>query len=167
MFVNLHRERLLEVRCCCEPEKLRGYLPYPTIFRDEPARGQRIMFPVQRPGGALERLVLSIEALERTELVPIPDTDGSFFELTVRRRLAYKGEETPIEVLRAVPLWIEAPAPLLRFQSARGEEVMVLAPGEEARTRALLAAQGAFVCPSCGTVDLHKQACARCAWDVL
>lgn len=104
----------LEVRCCCQPHKLLGWLEVP----DHLAKlGEVIVFPVHvtvDPDGGLRdhaRPQRQI-ALPVAEIVIPTDFVGpgpleSFFD----RHLALKSEETPLEVLRGVRGFEEAPGP--------------------------------------------------------
>lgn len=78
--------RTLEVRCCCQPQKLLGHIAVP----DELAyRGAVINFP------CVNGEVVSLKA---REIVPVGHKQNY---------LALSSEETPIEMLRTVPSFKE------------------------------------------------------------
>lgn len=94
----------LEVRCCCQPKKLLGYLPVDPQLA---IRGARIRFAIpatfpysrSRLGDGdvkttpQEVIVLPVESFQSSN----PD----------ERHLALKSEETPIETMRRIPGFVE------------------------------------------------------------
>lgn len=91
---------MVEVRCCCQPKKLLGYVEVPE---DAVRSGNTYMFPVR---AVVEHLIPNDSlAVIKTEVVNLPIaelfTNGG-------RRLAFKSEETPIETLRRIPGFVEA-----------------------------------------------------------
>lgn len=107
--------QLLQVRCCCQPKRLLGYLP---VDVDKALEGAHIKFALNPPSGGEERFVRAIERwsdqaafLEFPVYVALPIARfGSYDEASGGPfwRLAIKSEETPLEVLRRIPGFIEA-----------------------------------------------------------
>lgn len=103
---------MLEVRCCCRPEKLLGWLP----VRDRDAwNGARVHFPVQQVfdyRGSLATFEgLRPELFERLTPPAITLTvgclHGSRAGRALRAHLAFRSDETPLAVLRLVPGFVE------------------------------------------------------------
>lgn len=88
----------LEVRSCCQPQKLLGWLEAP----DDAHVGMVRLFPVYPLG----RIVGNGESLY-LDIVTLPI--AAFYSPAEGERLAYKSEETPLEQLRLIPGFIEAP----------------------------------------------------------
>lgn len=93
---------MVEVRCCCRPQRLLGWLPY-----SGPMQAGRVM-----------RFGLSAPAFVSLRELPdhVERTEASYIELPLavvvqawpqegdrRTWLAFKSEETPLAVLRRVP----------------------------------------------------------------
>lgn len=79
---------MIEVRCCCQPRKLLGYMNIPM------PKTQYVVFPLApRPGD------MGFSSLQ-LPLAVFVDERGN-------RHKAFKSEETPIEVLRRVGCFIE------------------------------------------------------------
>lgn len=83
---------MIEVRCCCQPKKLLGWMDV-----REPRHGSSVTFLLTRSlldpqHGSVQRLTLP--------LAPIVE-DG-------RSWLAFKAEDTPIETLRRIGAFREA-----------------------------------------------------------
>jgi hypothetical protein len=111
----------LEVRCCCQPRKLLGWLPVPRGVVVAP--GVTVAFVVERarlvrarvPRG---RYGFPLEGTERLDdythidarKVTLPIARWNHGRLT---GLAYKSDDTPIEDLRQIEGFVENPAPLL------------------------------------------------------
>jgi hypothetical protein len=76
---------MIEVRCCCQPRKLLGYLDIPT------PRAGHIVFPLPGERG-FDSLSLPVATFQ--------DENGNRYK-------AIKSEETPIETLRRLPCFIE------------------------------------------------------------
>jgi hypothetical protein len=177
-YVNQNLERLLEVRCCCEPVELYGYLPYPRS--DLPAAGQRIMFAVEPVDRAapLERLVLPIATIESTLPVSTAALEPGIprFVLAHEAHLAYKSEETPKEVFRRVSGFIAAPARMLRVPIEHELIAIVFARVSleewEYQIEVLMArlarrGMAVHICVGCGAVshnphDLVERYCGHC-----
>lgn len=99
---------MMEVRCCCRPEKLLGYLP----VRDQihVARGVMLRFVVRpdkwvcvdgrKPSLYRDIVTLPVEMFSASTMRP----DGEFDRDS---HLALKSEETPIERLRRIPGFVE------------------------------------------------------------
>ncbi len=82
----------VEVRCCCQPQKLLGWLDVPRDVRP----GDSIRFPIVRVfGSALAGTPLRIQE-HSVELPVAVFQDGSY------EGIAFKSEETPIETLRMI-----------------------------------------------------------------
>jgi len=95
-------DRHLEVRCCCQPRKLLGWLPVPIGV--QPGPGVEVMFTVEQPRVELEGLRFD----ERVRVRHIPGRRvtlpmAEWREGSEPRRLAFKSEETPVEDLRRIP----------------------------------------------------------------
>lgn len=94
----------IEVRCCCQPKKLLGWIDVdPRAVR----RGAVIHFAI--PPSAM---LLS----GKPEIVNTPPVDvtlpveaiGEYLDDQPVTHLALKSEETPIEVLRRIPGFVES-----------------------------------------------------------
>jgi hypothetical protein len=95
----------IEVRCCCQPTKLLGWI---DVDASKVIEGRTLVFTPPRyallhrenvevlPTAADDRIALPIA------MVQFPDG---------RQYLALKSEETPIERLRTLKAFIEAPPP--------------------------------------------------------
>lgn len=88
---------LLEVRCCCRPEKLLGWLPVPGLAFP----GQSITFLVMPRPVFGRPTALAAFAAERLEL-PV-----ALYRADDGTRRALKSEDTPIETLRLIPGFVE------------------------------------------------------------
>lgn len=93
----------MEVRCCCTPRKLLGYL----LVRGEVFAGERVKFVVAGPQVRVNGPGIGSEfepefVAEKSVILPVD-------RITVGRDtyLALKSEETPIEVLRQLPEFVE------------------------------------------------------------
>jgi hypothetical protein len=115
--------RYLEVRCCCEPMKLLGLLPIgPSVHVRV---GERVRYTLSkqwrelttwpptadpiRPGPC----VLELEMVEwdHYRIVDQIGVDAPFpLRTKIDGGIAFRSDETPIEVLRCVPGFIEHPA---------------------------------------------------------
>lgn len=90
------RVQMMEVRCCCRPQKLLGWLPV--------AEGQRqVQYLVREP----MRVNINATEEQRTRLITLPVAEfhpaaggAPYFAL--------KSEETPLEDLRLLPSFREA-----------------------------------------------------------
>lgn len=100
-------EKLLEVRCCCQPRRLLGWLAAPerpevglkVTFAVRPERSLQFAHnPPQRGGGWT--VSLPIERFAESRI----GVDGSEHRA---HGLAFKSEETPVETLRRIPGFIE------------------------------------------------------------
>ena len=79
---------LLEVRCCCQPQKLRGHLEVADHLVRE---GRRLAFPIfQRPPGPYDPNL----KVEHVSLEVATFIEGGF------GYLALKSEDIPVETLR-------------------------------------------------------------------
>jgi hypothetical protein len=96
----------VEVRCCCQPQKLLGWLP---VDEQRVIAGSVVTFeiPPMRHAGSwrfkrtpsdtyllADRLTLPLERFT--------DTDG-------HTRIVFKSEETPIATLRRIPGFVDVP----------------------------------------------------------
>lgn len=88
----------LEVRCCCQPTKLLGYLPLPECV--EPVRDRVVRFAIP------PRFHPARSVIEPARSVALPI--GEMMDATGYKWLAFKSEETPIETLRQIPGFLEA-----------------------------------------------------------
>lgn len=77
----------LEVRCCCDPNRLLGWLPVPDHVAES---GKHVLFPVR--GG---------------EILDLPI--GVVFSPAWGYRTTINSNETPLEVLRDIPGFVENP----------------------------------------------------------
>lgn len=96
--------RRVEVRCCCQPKRLLGWLPVDELKIWEGSKVRFLVAPARtfRELGAAPISELAVSTLELPILTAcLPDADGG-------RRLALKSEETPIETLRRIPGFVEA-----------------------------------------------------------
>lgn len=100
---------MIEVRCCCQPTKLLGWLPF----------GDPAYMPLTMSfrWWELENGTPATPDLEHP-WAPAPPVVEKRLELTVgyfgcgiASRPALKSEETPIETLRKIPGFIENPTP--------------------------------------------------------
>lgn len=93
----------LEVRCCCQPTKLLGYLPLPPGV--EPAAGKTVRFcwNVRNAGEWVAFGLVTPTVLHEIRL-PIERIENG----TGYAWLAFKSEETSIETLRQIPGFLEA-----------------------------------------------------------
>lgn len=80
--------KMMEVRCCCVPQNLLGWLPAPTVKFS----GRTMNFPL--PDGEVLTLPMS-RYIERVHGEVVTDL------------IAYKSQETPIETLRLIPNFVE------------------------------------------------------------
>jgi hypothetical protein len=86
----------LEVRCCCEPMKLLGWLPLPPGV--DVVASKQVAFAV-----GPYFLHLEIAEWEHTEA-----RCGEFGELTrIEGGFAFRSDDTSVEVLRHIAGWIE------------------------------------------------------------
>lgn len=90
--------KLMEVRCCCQPQKLLGYLPV--------IEGQTRMRYVLRPtepddGQRFQQIELRLGAFNDARMNEAGDVVRD-------THLALKAEDIPIEVLRRIPSFVEA-----------------------------------------------------------
>lgn len=99
----------IEVRCCCQPQKLLGWLPVPDTVQG----GDIIAFTVRRASWELASLNAQ-PVFFTPDIIALPvaifgepalDADGP----RIVKRLALKSEETPLERLRLIPGFREAP----------------------------------------------------------
>lgn len=97
--------KYVDVRCCCEPGKLLGYLPVNARFQIVP--GARYSWALTRPPATrwqpLERSTVDTLTLEVVPLI-------TPFYPNVQIDLAFKSDDTPIETLRRVDGFIEVKA---------------------------------------------------------
>lgn len=100
----------LEVRCCCQPQKLLGWLPVPASV--ELGVGVVVQFTVRERGveWTLDRRSAEDERPFTFRTVP-----AEHISLPVARVdtghstwLAFKSEETPLVQLRRIPGFVEA-----------------------------------------------------------
>lgn len=94
----------LEVRCCCQPQKLLGWLTVPDARRKSVAF--RLSQRVYRLVG--HRLVGHAASIEpRTVVLPIEQINYEVAGVEVSYR-AIKAEGAPLELLRRIPQFEEA-----------------------------------------------------------
>jgi len=98
----------LEVRCCCQPQKLLGWLPAP----DDVQIGQVIRFQVRPARWVFARKSSVPDATPQYEPVdtialPVASLGAGYLNGEPITRLAFKSEETPIERLRLIPGFAE------------------------------------------------------------
>lgn len=105
----------MDIRCCCTPGKLLGSVP----VRDETTVGEKIKFLVTKPSVRFDPLAfqhtrfdpthVTLEVAEFGEVI-----DGSIGNPgRLRKGLALKSGELPIEVLSRIPGFIPAEMPSL------------------------------------------------------
>jgi len=94
--------RRVEVRCCCRPEKLLGWLPVDEarIFV-----GSRVKFLIA-PARTFKELGLESVSGFEVEVLTLPILEAVMPGELVGHP-ALKSEETPIEVLRRIPGFVE------------------------------------------------------------
>lgn len=96
----------MEVRCCCKPQKLLGWLPVPASA----ALGETLHFtipPVVRfLGTPLEPQGFTEEG-RRVISLPVEMFGGVIRPGVFGEHLALKSEETPLETLRQIPGFVE------------------------------------------------------------
>jgi hypothetical protein len=96
---------MLEVRCCCRPENLLGWLPVPE--RDV-WNGARVAF----------RIPARVESRREQGIITVSAYRAEHIWLTVahyqcsaggpfRGHLAFKSDDTPLETLRRLPGFVE------------------------------------------------------------
>ena len=83
---------MLEVRCCCKPDLLYGYLPV-----KDPYRGKRLEFAVKTASSAWQKLTLEVERL--TTQAASPDAYV---------RLAIKSNDIPYPIIEQLPGFVPA-----------------------------------------------------------
>lgn len=115
-------EYFLEVRCCCQPRKLLGWLPVPRGARVEDcpdvqfviqrATIERARVPRGRHGFPLES-VDRLDDYTRVEARKIVLPIALWSDGPERVRYAFKSEDTPIATLRQIEGFVENPAPPL------------------------------------------------------
>jgi hypothetical protein len=105
------RFTMMEVRCCCQPRKLLGWLPVVDRLRAE-GRGVRFVIPPQFAGGRMTDVqVVNLPIAMFVSSQCVSTADG--IEDVSDRHLALKSEETPIEILRRIPGFQDAdPVPI-------------------------------------------------------
>jgi hypothetical protein len=102
----------IEVRCCCQPTKLLGWIDVARQVKD----GDVLIFPLaSRDGGrdllplaepfAVEQLRLPVATFSNVVLIAKGTDD---VDVIRTRRIAIKSEETPVETLRRIPGFEEA-----------------------------------------------------------
>jgi hypothetical protein len=97
----------LQVRCCCDPAKLLGWV---TVDASQVYEGNRIQF-LLRTEYTLVRLAgndLYIRQPAVLELEVASWESGCEFG-TFTGGLALRSDDTPLELLRRIPSWVEAP----------------------------------------------------------
>lgn len=87
----------MEVRCCCQPKKLLGWIAVP----DETQLGDCVAFSVIERIGTSEA-VAAPSYLSARVILPVAE-----FMNGDDRHLALKSEETPVATLRRIPSFIE------------------------------------------------------------
>lgn len=95
-----------EVRCCCQPQKLLGWL-------EAPERATTVSYMIRR-ALILDDEANAIDGPAAIEHIELPITEiyfGSICDLESKRYRAIKAEGTPIETLRRIPGFIEAEPP--------------------------------------------------------
>lgn len=105
----------LEVRCCCQPQKLLGWLPVPAYVT--PAPGVLVRFTVKPPAVYVRVRTLRELELEADAPMDITHLPPTYLSLPIalwgafgeEPRLAFKSEEVALEQLRDVPGFEEAP----------------------------------------------------------
>lgn len=103
-------QRLL-VRCCCNPQKILGSLPYDGTGE--------LRVPVLR-SGSFSEIILRVQTMQTCVAATMHErlrsrSLGKLIESPVYREMAYKSDDIPIETLRRIPAFIEAPHDLNRF----------------------------------------------------
>jgi hypothetical protein len=110
--VHLALTRWVEVRCCCQPTKILGWLPVPRLVQF--AEGQEFSWIRDRPRqvtrGPEPPLEKSSVQVLRLRLRAMGSSTIDEYGIAHREaKLALYSEDTPIEVLRQVREFIEAP----------------------------------------------------------
>lgn len=96
--------KYVEVRCCCEPMKLLGYLPVPDRTPIAPGVSVKFLLP---PRAASSLRSASWRLFERPEILTLTITPYGRGDMS--EGLAFKSDDTPIETLRRIPNFLEAP----------------------------------------------------------
>lgn len=96
----------VEVRCCCQPQKLLGWM----LLGVRSLRvGDVISFTIQRPFTARwSPFSQAPEKLPRVDLPVAEYFERDSLDGATHRGLAFKSEETPIETLRMIRAFEEA-----------------------------------------------------------
>ncbi len=94
---------LMEVRCCCNPKKLMGWLPVDRI-------GARVDYHIIEQGFSWRDVSLegALFSEPKITIVSLPVQTFIDPESGNPPKLALKSEETPIETLRKIRGFIEA-----------------------------------------------------------
>lgn len=90
----------MEVRCCCQPQKLLGWLPVPDDVHDG-----RVLRFIVRPARWEFTSVEATPEYKKVDEIELPVARLGIVGVTI---LALKSEETPIERLRLIPGFVEA-----------------------------------------------------------
>lgn len=89
----------LEVRCCCDPRRLLGYLPAP----DDAKSGQVMSFKTQTDWKTCFE-----SDWQPLDTVTFAELEISIVGLSGRERLAYKSDHTELQTLRKIVGFREA-----------------------------------------------------------
>lgn len=135
--------RVLEVRCCCDPGKLLGWLAIPTDLA-RPGVVLKYMLPFDRQAWQASLRDGTFESwptFESTREVVTLTVDEWIPTMFSGAELAVRSNDTPIEKLRRVTTFLEVPALPSRAQQYRKD--------------------GWPFCPACGedelmSLDVHR-----------
>lgn len=98
----------IEVRCCCNPQKLMGWL---SIVLRPGQRDHRFVVRANDPREHWTREGMNTRASVSTREIVLPlDTFVPLFSRPHVRSRAFRSEEIPIEVLRLLPYFHEMPS---------------------------------------------------------
>ncbi len=96
----------IEVRCCCQPQKLLGTLPVPDLTK----LGDRVGFVMMKPSTrSIEAIQASAKRMSAPSKVELPIE--SFADMTgshPKYSIAVKAEGMTVAQLRLIPGFIEA-----------------------------------------------------------
>lgn len=95
--------KMMEVRCCCDPGKLLGYLP---MEDGSQYFSRKIAIPTNILVGQLPMPLSTAKLVINTITVHLPIATIVWRDGSERRAL--KSDDTPIETLRMLPEFVEA-----------------------------------------------------------
>jgi hypothetical protein len=99
---------LMEVRCCCRPEKLLGYLPAPHDGQTHGIFAARLTLQPRDPMQPIAALV-DFEQV-RMDVLPfaMPDSDSMLTPPSWRTSMAYRADGVDLDTLLRIPGFMKA-----------------------------------------------------------